>query len=117
MFNSIGVFKAWEKSKKDPEIHDFVKYLINWVAGTKIIFIGLMIVILFIADSTTQSFAILALVIAILTFFVGLYPLIRKMDKESQLEPKNYSTYLFIMILTFVVALLTTFFVTYFSSS
>ncbi len=41
--NAIGVFKAWEKSKADPEIHDFVKYLVNWVAGTKLIchlFIG-----------------------------------------------------------------------------
>ena len=27
--NSVGVFKAWEKSKGDPEIHNFVKYLVN----------------------------------------------------------------------------------------
>ena len=37
--NSVGVFKAWEKSKSDPDIHNFVKYLVNWVAGTKLIFI------------------------------------------------------------------------------
>ena len=37
--NSVGVFKAWEKSKQEPEIHDFVKYLVNWVAGTKLIFL------------------------------------------------------------------------------
>ena len=32
--NGVGVFKAWEKSKQDPELHDFVSYLVNWVAGT-----------------------------------------------------------------------------------
>ena len=37
--NGVGVFKAWEKSKNDPEVHEFVKYLVNWVAGTKIIFL------------------------------------------------------------------------------
>jgi hypothetical protein len=37
--NSIGVFKAWEKSKDDPEIHHFIEYLVNWIAGTKLIFI------------------------------------------------------------------------------
>ena len=37
--NGVGVFKAWEKSKRDPEIHNFVRYLVNWVAGTKLIFI------------------------------------------------------------------------------
>ena len=33
--NAVGVFTAWEKSKQYPEIHDFVKYLVYWVAGTK----------------------------------------------------------------------------------
>ena len=51
--NAIGVFKAWEKSKGDPEVHDLVKYLVNWVAGTKLIFICLLIVILVIADDRT----------------------------------------------------------------
>lgn len=44
--NSVGVFKAWEKSKQDPELHDFMKYLVNWVAGTKLIVILLLIVFL-----------------------------------------------------------------------
>ena len=37
--NSVGAFKAWEKSKQDPEIHNFVRYLVYWVSGTKLIFI------------------------------------------------------------------------------
>ncbi|MCJ7733254.1 MAG: hypothetical protein MUP11_01790 [Anaerolineales bacterium] len=51
--NSIGVLKAWEKSKKDHEIHDLAKYLVNWVAGTKLIFILLLVIILFTADNRT----------------------------------------------------------------
>ena len=37
--NAVGVFTAWEKSKQYPEIHDFVKYLVYWIAGSKLIFI------------------------------------------------------------------------------
>lgn len=51
--NGVGVFKAWEKSKSDPEIHNFVKYRVNWVAGTKLIFILLLIVILYMGDDQT----------------------------------------------------------------
>jgi hypothetical protein len=43
--NSVGVFTAWEKSKQYPEIHDFVKYLVYWVAGTKLIFLLLLAII------------------------------------------------------------------------
>ena len=30
--NAVGVFSAWEKTKQDPEIHNFVRYLVDWVA-------------------------------------------------------------------------------------
>jgi hypothetical protein len=29
MANGIGSFKAWEKTKSDPAVNDFAKYLIN----------------------------------------------------------------------------------------
>ena len=35
--NGVGVFNAFERSKADPEIHALVGYLVNWVAGTKLI--------------------------------------------------------------------------------
>ncbi len=76
--NAVGVFTAWEKSKADPEIHNFVKYLVNWVAGTKLIFILLIIVILTIADERTLVFAGIALVISIASFFWRFFPLIRQ---------------------------------------
>ena len=104
--NSIGVFKAWEKSKGDAEIHNFVKYLVNWVAGTKLIFILLLIVIVFTANDQTMIFTGAALVISIASFFWRLFPLIRKMDSEGQIEPKNYSTALGWMISVFILMFL-----------
>ncbi len=104
--NSIGVFKAWEKSKSDPEMHNFVKYLVNWVAGTKLIFILLLIVILFTANDQTMIFTGSALVISIASFFWRLFPLIRKMDSEGQIEPKKYSIALGWMIGAFILMFL-----------
>ena len=42
--NGVGVFNAWEKSKEDTYMHSFVNYLVKWVAGSKIIFVALLIV-------------------------------------------------------------------------
>ena len=100
--NSVGVFKAWEKSKSDPEMHNFVKYLVNWVAGTKLIFIMLLIVILITTNDKTLVFTAGVVVISIASFFWRLFPLVRKMDREGQVDPKNYSTVLGWMIGLFI---------------
>jgi hypothetical protein len=104
--NSVGVFKAWEKSKRDPEIHDFVRYLVYWVAGTKLIFILLLLVILFTADEGTLILAAAALILSIGSFFWRLFPLIRKLDREDQIDPKGYSAVLGWMILAFIAVFL-----------
>ena len=104
--NGVGVFKAWEGSKQYPDIHNFVKYLVNWVAGTKLIFILLLIVILYSGDENTQLLTAVALIASILSFFWRLFPLIRKMDRDSQIQPKNYSTVLGLMILGFITVFL-----------
>ena len=109
--NGVGVFTAWEKSKQDPEVHSFIKYLVNWVAGTKLIFILLLIVILFTADDQTLVFTSIALIISIASFFWRLFPLIRTMDRDSQIAPKNYSVILGWMILAFIVIFLIALFV------
>jgi hypothetical protein len=101
--NSVGVFKAWDKSKADPEIHNFVKYLVNWVAGAKLIFILLLIVILTSADDQTLILTGIALAFSIASFFWRLYPLIRKMDRAGQIDPQNYSTVLGWMIFAFIL--------------
>jgi len=104
--NSVGVFKTWEKSKQDPEIHDLIKYLVNWVAGTKLIFLLLLIVILITADAQGLIYTALAMVISISSFFWRLFPLIRKMDRENLVDPKNYSAILGLMISLFVMVFL-----------
>jgi H+/Cl- antiporter ClcA len=108
----MGVFKAWEKSKQDIEIHDLIKYLVNWVAGTKLIFILLLIVILLTADHQTLLYIGGVLVGSISSFFWRLFPLIRKMDQKDQIEPQKYSAVLggliLVFILIFIIAVLVT---------
>ena len=107
--NAVGMFNAFEKTKEDQGTKDFVKYLINWVAGTKIIFIMLLVVILLFGNDITLLYSLAALVASIATFYIGLLPLIRKMDKRDEITPKNYSIVLAIMISTFIVAFLVVF--------
>lgn len=106
--NAVGIFTAWEKSKQYPEIHDFVRYLVYWVAGAKLIFLLLLAIIIVFSDLDSQRMSLLALAIATASFFWRLFPLIRKMDKNGQIEPENYSIILgvtiFIFIAAFVVA-------------
>ena len=105
--NGVGVFKAWEESKQYPDIHNFIKYLVNWVAGAKLIFIFLLIVVLYFGDHNTLIYAAVALFASILSFFWRLFPLIRQMDQNAQIEPKNYSIGLAGMILGFVIVFFT----------
>jgi len=104
--NAIGVFASWEKSKQNPEIHEFVKYLVYWVAGSKLIFICLLIGIIIFGEREIQQFSLIALAVATLTFYWRLFPLIRKMDMRGEISPKNYSMILGIMIFVFIIAFL-----------
>ena len=101
--NSVGFFNAYEKSKTDSEIHALVTYLINWVAGTKLIFIVLLIGIIITGNASTKVFSTIALIFSIMTFFSRLYPGIKRMDEEGQITPQGYSRTLAIMIAAFLV--------------
>ncbi|WP_322508897.1 hypothetical protein [Anaerolinea sp.] len=101
--NAVGVFSAWEKSRQYPEIHDFVQYLVNWVAGAKLIFIFLLVVIAFFGDLNLQRMSLIALALATLSFYWRLFPLIRKMDLSGQIEPRNYSKTLGVMIFSLIL--------------
>lgn len=101
--NGVGVFNAYEKSKEYPEIHSFIKYLINWVAGTKLIFIALLIVVLITGSRSTKLFTVGALVLSIATFYWRLYPAIKRMDEQDTISPKGYSKTLFLMITIFLL--------------
>ncbi|MFW9795095.1 MAG: hypothetical protein ACFFEE_12375 [Candidatus Thorarchaeota archaeon] len=104
--NGIGSFKAWEKSKSDSQMNDFVKYLVNWVAGTKIFFVSLLTVIVVFGSPDIYPWVLLAMVISIATFYVSLFPLARKIDREDMLIPKGYSRTLVVMITIFIIVFL-----------
>jgi hypothetical protein len=101
--NAVGVFSAWEKSKEDPEIHDFVRYLVYWVAGAKLIFLFLLGVITLFGSSDLQRMSLVALSLATLSFYWRLFPLIRKLDQNGQIKPKNYSIVIGGMIFVFIL--------------
>ncbi|TVR92423.1 MAG: hypothetical protein EA416_07415 [Trueperaceae bacterium] len=101
--NALGVFRAYERSKRDPEVHALVSYLIDWVAGTKLIFIVLLIGIIITGSPATKVFSAIALIFSILTFYSRLYPAITAMDAAGQIVPRGYSRTLALMIASFVV--------------
>lgn len=100
--NGVAVFNAWEKSKSDPEMHSFIEYLVYWVAGTKLIFIVLLIVILLTGNDTTKLLSVVALILSIASFYWKLYPIIKQLDNKNEITPKGYSKTLGIMIGTFI---------------
>lgn len=101
--NGLGFFEAYHKSQKDPEVFALVTYLINWVAGTKIIFIVLLIGVIITGSPATKVFSIIALIFSVLTYFSRLHPSIKQMDREGKIHPQGYSKTLGIMIISFVV--------------
>lgn len=111
--NAVGVFSAWEKSRQYPEIHDFIQYLVYWVAGAKLIFIFLLVSIAIFGDANLQRVSLIALALATLSFYWRLFPLIRKMDQNGQITPRNYSKTLgmmiFSLIFLFLIAALVSF--------
>lgn len=102
--NAVGVFTAWEQSKRDPALHAFVRYLVNWVAGVKLIFLALLAVIVLFADAEVQRLSLLALAATTATFYWRLFPLVRRMARRGEVEPSNYATVLGVMILAFIAA-------------
>lgn len=97
--NGVAVFNGFERTKENPETHLFVQYLINWVAGTKLIFITLMVIILFTGSTVTKLFAVGSMVLTIATYFFRLHPIIKELDEKNALTPKGYSRTLKSMII------------------
>jgi hypothetical protein len=100
--NGLGVFNAWATSEADPETRELGRYLVNWVAGTKLIFVALLLVILVTGSQTTKTWAVVALILSILSFFWRLFPAIVRLDRAGQITPRGYSRTLGIMIGCFV---------------
>lgn len=79
------MFPAWEKSKSDPDVYNLMRYLSIWVAGSKLILIALLIVIL---------------------VWGGKQLTMRRIDERSQVDPKGFSLRLGFTITALILALL-----------
>ncbi len=107
--NGIGVFNAWNESKENEEMHNFAKYLVRWVANTKLIFILLLVIILILGGPQVLLYSMLVMAISTVAFFFTLFPIMRKMDKKGQISPKNYSIILFFEVFLITGAFITAF--------
>ncbi len=103
MGNGVGVFNAFHKIQSEEEFKPFVGYLINWVAGTKLIFIMMGIVAVVFGNEQVHLYSAIALIISILSFYWRLFPTIKMLDQQGQISPQGYSKTLNVMILSFLV--------------
>lgn len=101
--NGVAVFDGWEKSKENENIHLFIRYMTNWVAGTKLIFIVLLLVILLFGGDDMKPWAVGVMILSIATYFWRLHPIIKELDNRGEITPKGYSVALFFMIAGFIV--------------
>lgn len=101
--NGVSVFKHYEESKKDELLHLFIKYMKNWVAGTKLIFIMLLMSVVFIGDEKMKIVANVMMIISIASYYFGLKPIISKLDENDKIKPKGYSKTLNKMITIFIL--------------
>ncbi len=101
--NGVAVFNYWFEAKEEEKNELFAKYMVNWVAGTKLIFIVLLLVILFTGSEITKVMAVLVMILSISTYYFRLDKIIKKLDKMEQITPKGYSKALFYMITGFLL--------------
>ncbi len=100
--NGVAIFNGWHTAKKDEESRLFAKYMANWVAGSKLVFIALLIVVLIAGNEMIKVHTMIAMILSISTYFFRLHPIIKKLDSMGEVSPKGYSKKLFFMILGFV---------------
>lgn len=100
--NGVGVFNAYHRVSEDKDYQAFVGYLINWVAGAKLIFIMIGVVAIIFGDEKVHLFSVFALILSILSFYWRLFPTIKKLDGMGEITPKGYSKTLNLMIASFL---------------
>ena len=100
--NGVAVFNPWFHAKENEPSELFAKYMVNWVAGTKLIFIVLLLVIVFTGSELTKLLAVFAMILSIATYYFRLHPIIKKLDSMGEITPKGYSKVLFYMITGFM---------------
>lgn len=100
--NGVAVFNAYFHPGSE-EQRLFTSYLVNWVAGVKLIFIFLLAVILAIGTEQIKLWAVVAMILSIATYFWRLHPAIKKLDAMGCITPKGYSKALGWMISGFLI--------------
>lgn len=101
--NGVGVFKVMHELQEGDQVFALVKYLINWVANVKLIFVALAITIVIFGTEIVQFHATLALMFSTFMFYITLYPILKKLDDENLLITKGYSKTLAYTILSFII--------------
>lgn len=101
--NGVAVFDSWRDVKKDASLDLFTHYMAYWVAGVKLIFIFLLMVVLFTGTEVTRMWAVIAMILSIATYFWKLHPIIKKLDNMNKITPKGYSKILGYMITGFLL--------------
>lgn len=101
--NGVAVFNAWRDVKEDKNLDLFAHYMAYWVAGVKLIFIFLLLVVLLTGNEITKIWAVVAMIISIATYFWKLHPIIKELDILNKINPKGYSKTLGLMISGFLL--------------
>lgn len=101
--NSMLAFKNYAEHQKDEKNRLFIKYLVNWVANCKLIFLVLLLVVLIVGTPEIKAYSLIAMILSIGIYFVTLFPFIRKLDQMGEIQPKGYSKTLSFMILGFMI--------------
>ena len=103
--NGVAVFDAWRDVKENKDLDLFAHYMAYWVAGVKLIFIFLLLVVLITGTETTKIWAVVAMILSIATYFWKLHLIIKKLDNMNKITPKGYSKTLGMMISGFLLFL------------
>ena len=101
--NSMRVFCAFRALQPQSDAYIFVKYLVNWVANCKLIFLTMLVVVAVWGDLIVLRWAVFATILSIGIFFFTLYPLMKKLDDHNEITPKGYTKTLSMMILSFML--------------
>lgn len=97
-FNGACVFSGWKKSKADPEVHALMRYLVNWLAGVKMIVVGLLLVLIFTVPEESLLLITITLFLTTASYFWRMHPMLRAADQAGQVIPRGHAKRLSVMV-------------------
>lgn len=104
--HGMGMFPVWEKIKKDVNMYNLVRYFTFWVAGSKLILIVLLVIVLVMGTPMMKVIAGYVTGLSMLPFYWGLFPTMKKIDENDQVEPKGFAMRLGFTITMFILMFL-----------